>query len=146
MSGHAVDDLIRELALTRGPASGLEMATIRAHVAGAEFLSADSLEGHLEKRKIDGQWAVSTTADEYLLDAQSAARSASTVAVYFRRGGSLAALVGSTADIVPTSRLGPRCQPNLLVVYSADRGKVISAYQFSSLAQLALPGDTRWLG
>jgi hypothetical protein len=35
--------------------------------------------------------------------------------------------------------------PNLLVVYSADRGVLITGYQFSSLAHVRLPGEVVWL-
>ncbi len=35
--------------------------------------------------------------------------------------------------------------PEILVVYSADRGMIITGYQLSSLSQTGIPAEARWL-
>ena len=40
---------------------------------------------------------------------------------------------------------GLRALPHLLVLYAADRGMIVSGYQFSGRETLAIPQEARWL-
>ena len=92
----------------------------------------------------DDQWAVGTTEAEYLADLRRAVRTAgSRLVTYSARGGALAASFGP--NTVPASRRGASAEPWLFVVYSADRGILISGYQASSLQAVRIPGDALWL-
>jgi hypothetical protein len=46
---------------------------------------------------------------------------------------------------VPPARLGTAASPWLYVVYSADRGTIVSGYQVGGVETIRLPGDERWL-
>ena len=102
---------------------------------------------HLAQRAAaEGQWASGTTAAEYVDDLWRAVRSPrARLAVYVRRGGPIAALVTPTSDVIPADRLGPGALPWLIVVYSADRGILITGYQFSTFDEVSIPEDARWL-
>jgi hypothetical protein len=102
---------------------------------------------HLAQRvAAEGQWIIGTTAAQYVDDLRRAVRwPRARLAIYRRRAGAIAATVNQTADIVPQSRLGPRALPGLLVVYSVDRGILISGYQFSTFDELSIPEDALWL-
>lgn len=65
--------------------------------------------------------------------------------VYAERGGTIAATVAPTAVIVPIARQGSRALPNFLVVYSADRGNLVTGYQFSTLDEACVPREALWL-
>jgi hypothetical protein len=65
--------------------------------------------------------------------------------VYERAGDLVAATISTTDDIVPTSRRGVNAEPNLLVVFSARHGSVLSGYMFSTIEKLNLPERIRWL-
>jgi hypothetical protein len=45
---------------------------------------------------------------------------------------------------VDPARLGPEALPWLLVVFSADRGTMVSGYQISSVTLSNIPGDALW--
>lgn len=95
----------------------------------------------------DGQWTAVTTKDMYVNDLQRAIRHDSSR--FFVRqsmsGERIAIAVAQSAEIVPTSRRGRAFGPELLVVYSADIGKIISGYMVaSSLENVSRPG-TIWL-
>lgn len=106
----------------------------------------DSLHYHLVKRVVvERQWAWGTTAAQYLEDLRAAILSrGSGLALYRRRGGSLAAVVAVTASVVPGERLGPNSVANLIAIYSADRDILVTGYQLSRL-EAAVPGDALWL-
>jgi hypothetical protein len=105
----------------------------------------ESLFYHLVKRVlIEEQWSDGTTAAEYLADLRQAVRSPDArLLVYRRRGGPTAAVLAP--NLVPTDRRGPKPQPFLYVVYSADRSIIVSGYQASGLAEISVPADARWL-
>ena len=107
----------------------------------------DSLFAHLVRRVVlDQAWAIGTTADEYLRDLHHAARLSSIgLVIYSRRGGSIAGILAPTRFALRAARLGPGSLPELFVVYSADRGAIVSGYQVSSRDELAIPGDAQWL-
>ncbi len=50
-----------------------------------------------------------------------------------------------TADAVPNARRAASSLPEILVVYSADRGMIITGYQVSSSSQTGIPAEARWL-
>lgn len=146
ISQHPVDRLIRELIRTGRPATPEEveriierMATVpfnprqrrvRGEERGASYqgytLGAreEALRYHLIKRiVIEKQWAEGTTEEQYLTDLRRAvSSSAARLVVFERRGGFL-----------------------MLVIYAADRGIIVSGYQFSSLETVRIPEEARWL-
>ena len=102
---------------------------------------------HLAQRVvIDEQWAPGTTLADYFADITRAVHSpVADVAVYERRGGSIAITVVDTEAVLPLERRGPRSARHLLVVYSADRAIIVSAYQFSAFGVTGIPEDALWL-
>lgn len=166
---HPVDRLIHEAAQFGREITSAEIGQILERIATAPFnprvvrvpveerelsyygeilgARASSLTYHLFKRVVvEGQWALGTTTVEYLKDLRHAVRHPDAqCAVYYRRGGVIAATVTLTRAVVPKARLGPNAQPLLFVAYSADRGVVISGYQIRSLDTLAIPENARWL-
>jgi hypothetical protein len=62
-----------------------------------------------------------------------------------RQGGFIAISIAATDDIAPRERLGVAREPMLVVVYSAERGIIISGYQASSPSKVSIPGDALWL-
>jgi hypothetical protein len=169
MSQHPADLLIRRLIQTRDAAAPEEIEQIVERMATAPFdqralpvpmrlrglsyqgqtlgVRHDSFGYHLVKRVVDErQWTEGTTAADYLEDLRRGVRNRGVrLAVYERRGGFMAAALTATAAAVPLSRRAAESLPNLLVVYGADRGVIISGYQVSSLEQTGIPGEARWL-
>ena len=169
LSQHPTDRLIREIIQSRRQATLDEieqiierMATVpfdprvrnvrtREHgtVYGGRTVGAreESLFYHLSKRVVvEKQWADGTTADEYLADLRRGVRSADAhLLVYNDRAGPLAATVTPTVTVVPSERQGLNPLPNVIVVYSADRGNIITGYQFSTLDNVRLPQEALWL-
>jgi hypothetical protein len=161
--------LIRDLLDTARAATPVEVRRIVDHVATAPFdqrvLSApaelrgvtylgrtlaprdDALVIHLVTRVFkDEQWVPGTTADEYQEDLRRAVRSPSArLGLYARRGGHLAATVSQLHEAVPMQRRGPKSLPIVLVVYSLERGAIITGYQCSRLDAVSIPPETRWL-
>lgn len=168
-SQHPVDRLIRELIATRRAATPEEIDQIIDRMATAPFdprtrRVPDALRGvtyrrhtleeqeptmviHLVQRVAgDGQWVDGTTEAEYLADLRRAVRDlAAGLAVYLRHGGSIAATLTPTENVLPTERRGPDALPWLYVVYSGDRGIIISGYQASGLDTLSIPEHAQWL-
>jgi hypothetical protein len=166
---HPVDHLVQELVRTGRAATADEVERIGERIATATFGPSevrvrprerglsyqgralrtrdDSLFVHLVRRVVlERQWAAGTTADDYLADLRQAVRSPQRrLAIYLRRGGHLAATISPTLSGVPASRRGPEALPWLLVVYSADRGIIVSGYQISGSETAAIPEDARWL-
>jgi hypothetical protein len=160
--------LIRELVRTRRPASYDEVEQMLARMATAPFLSrplavppadrgaeyqgkplgrrADSGTYHLVKRVvIEEQWADGTTLDSYLNDLRRAVRDPSARLVVFeRRGGALAATVTPTERVLTPERRGAQTLPHLLVIYSADRGMIVTGYQFSAVERVGISQEATW--
>lgn len=169
LSQHPVDRLIRELVDTNRAATAEEVVRIIDRMATVPFAShevkinpqeqgasyhgmmlgarADSLTYHLIKRvAIEQQWAQGTTAQGYVTDLRRAIRDDETqLTVYRRRGGAMAAIVVPTARILPPDRRGPKPAPKMIVIYSADRGRIISGYQFSTFTVTGVPPEAQWL-
>jgi hypothetical protein len=169
ISQHPADRLIRLLIETERPVTGGEVDQIRERVAVASFGAEpvvvkparrgmsylgrtlagrdDPLFVHLVERVLrDRQWVEGTTAHEYVDHLQRAVRSpASQLAIYRRRGGAIVAALHRTVDVIPADRLGQDNLPVLVVIYSADRGILVTGYQASSLEAVSIPEDARWL-
>jgi hypothetical protein len=168
LSPHPVDTLIRELLATGRAADPVEIDLIIARIAGAPFdprldamiptkdrglsyrgttLGArdSALTYHLIKRVVgDRQWADGTTADQYVDDLHQAVRAADARLVLYRRRGGRIAAVLSRNRIDPVRR-GLDSSAWILIVFSADRGTIITGYQLSTPAPLNIPEDARWL-
>jgi len=67
------------------------------------------------------------------------------VAVVAIGGGAIALAIAATADVIPPPRLGAGAQALLVMVYSADRGTIVSGYQASSLARIRIGENAIWL-
>jgi hypothetical protein len=108
---------------------------------------APSVVVHLLTRVfVDDQWSADTSVEDYVQDLRSGVRSHSArLGLYIRRGGHLAAVIADTELAVPRTRRGTTSLPHLLVLYSADRGIIISGYQFSAMTAVAMPKDVLWL-
>lgn len=108
---------------------------------------ADSLSIHLVKRVVEGQWATGTTTADYLSDIRATvqAPSARILVTEADWGGSFAAAITPTTDVVPAGRRGPGAQRLLFVLYSANDAILKTAYMFSDLTTLRLSGKTVWL-
>lgn len=169
VSRHRVDELIRTLLATGRPPAADEVEQILERLAAAPFhhgsraippelqglayggrtirAREDSLFAHVVKRVLDErQWAGGTIAADYLDDLRRAVRHRSArLAIYEERGGPIAATVTPTGAAVPPRHAGPRSLGLLLVVYSADRGTIISGYQISSVEAARIPQEARWL-
>jgi hypothetical protein len=168
-SQHPIDVLIRRIVAATHRATESDVEQIFERVATSPFNSRfvavpaavqAKVYGHrrlgprepeivihvLTRIFLDGQWRVGTSTDEYLADLRAATRASHVrLAVYTRRGGSMAAVIAETEVVVPAARLGAKSLPHLLVLYSADRGIIVSGYQFSEMAAVAIPGDAQWL-
>lgn len=169
LSQHPVGRLIRELvrtgrAATTGDVRGiierlaatpfdrgivpvptsLRGVAYQHHVLGAR---EDTLIYHLVKR-VGGerQWPEGTTVDTYLDDLRRAVLApAARLGLYERRGGHIAVTLTPTAEVLEVARRTPDSLPMLLVVYSADRGIILSGYQVSSLDRTGIPQEALWL-
>jgi hypothetical protein len=82
--------------------------------------------------------------EEYLDDLHQVVRSQRVrIAVYERRGGCLAAALA--VNEIPIEHRGVDALPWVLVVFSADRGTIVSGYQTSTDLLTNIPGDALWL-
>ncbi|MDP9363005.1 MAG: hypothetical protein M3Q10_02025 [Chloroflexota bacterium] len=169
LSPHPVDRLVRELVRTRCPAGPGDAGRVIDRLANAPFdprvirtrlrergiayqgrslgMHEASLFVHLVRRVVvDEQWSTGTSGEQYTNDLRAAARApGSRLAVYARRGGHLVAAVAPAQEVVEATRRGPRFGPILLVVYSADRGIILTGYQVDEVESVPLPEDVRWL-
>lgn len=167
VSQHPVDVLIRELIRTRRPVTGDEIEQIINRIADVPFNPDmvavprkhrglryqgrvvrerdDSLFVHLVQRVLlEDQWKDGTSAEEYLGDLRAAILDTrARLVVYHRRGGSIAGIFATNS--VPITRRGAKQEPYLYVVYSADRGIIVSGYQVSGVEQINISGEPLWL-
>ena len=167
-SQHSVDQLIRELIQTGRAATAAEIGEILDRMATAAFnpdlravptrdrghsyqgqtlgTRADSLTYHLIKRVvIEEQWAHGTTASDYVGHLHAAARAAARLCAYSYGAGAIAATLSPTSQVVPAARLGPRLQALVLVIYSANLGRLVTGYQVSSVQATSIPTGALWL-
>lgn len=106
---------------------------------------AEAFFRHLVERVVDEQqWSWGTTEDRYLGDLASAVLDPSArLMVYNRRGENIAAVFAE--NVVSEERKGQEALPYIFVVYSADRGKIITGYQISGLGEVSIPEGFGWL-
>jgi len=119
--------------------------TYQAITLGAQ---ADSLTLHLFRRVVgDSQWAVDTTAEGYVQSLRRAARDTRNRLILYRQwqNRNLAAIIVPTENALTLAQMGTKAEPNLFVLYLANRGILISGYQFSSMDTIRIPGDAVWL-
>ena len=168
-AGRSPDALIRELITNPGqPATTEEIARILEHVArapfnmrsidvppvlvGREFLRRrlgvreDSLTVHVAQRVLrDKQWSDATTKEEFLEDIRQAVlHPEARLALYEARRTDYAAVVAP--NTVPSERLGQASGRYVIVFYSANRGRIISARQARDESKFNVPERARWLG
>jgi len=167
-SNHPTDILMRDIIQQDRTPTPDELRQIRAHIATASFnpamrrvgrsergksyqgivlgARALSTDYHLVKRVvIEQQWAYGTTFAEYLADLRNIVRSGqSSIALYFYRNEHTVMAIAPRESVVAATRTGSRPEQNILVIYSADRGNIITGYQFSELSEVDLPEGVRW--
>ncbi|CAA9574428.1 MAG: hypothetical protein AVDCRST_MAG18-2375 [uncultured Thermomicrobiales bacterium] len=169
ISQHPTDQLIRELIDRERLATESEIAAIVARMVSAPFeprtiavptdlqgvtyltqtldRRAPSLDIHLAKRVVsERQWTYGTTVVQYLADLRRAIQLPSArLLAYVRRGGYIAGVIVPTASVLTPTQLGLGALPFLLVIYSVDRGIIVSGYQIFALGQAGIPREARWL-
>jgi hypothetical protein len=167
---HPADRLIHDLIAHPRTVTEEEIRLITDRIASAPFNSAiqkvsvadrgfnyqgiipgrqtDSLTLHLIQRVIkDRHWAIGTTAVEYLRSLHAAARSESVQIALYRQWEErdIAVVIARTRTVLNEHQLGPKSETNLIVVYRADRGILITGYQFSTMDEINIPDDALWL-
>lgn len=118
------------------------------HQGNALGARVDSLTLHLVRRvEAEKQWAVGTTAGEYVGHLHQAAQEDSGHIALFRQWGirDIVAIIVPTHRVLEMRQRGPKWEPNLVVLYRADRGMLISGYQFSTMDAIHIPDDALWL-
>jgi len=168
LSEYPADRLIRNVIATRRQTTDTEVEQIIQRIASAPFdprtdalvplkdrglfyqgvtlgPRAPALTYHLAKRVVgDREWASGTTAVQYLVDLRSAILAPdSRLVLYRRRGGHVATVL--TVNRLPAARLGLEAKAMILVVFSADRGTIITGYQTAHSSPRNIPEDALWL-
>lgn len=165
MSQDPTDRLIRELIRTRREATSGEVERIVNRMATAPFMPTvrvpprdralyhrdrtvgireDSLFYHLAKRVSEGQWRFGTIEAEYLRDLRDAVSNADArLVVYALGSGNFAAILAG--NTVAETRLGEVSEDYIFVVYSADRGRILSGYQVSGIETINISENPLWL-
>jgi len=167
---HPADLLIHELIARPRPATEQEIRLIIDRIASAPFnrdmqnvpiaqrglgyrgiipgAHMTSLALHfIQHVEVERQWATGTTIDAYLESLHRAARDPEVQIALYRQWGmrDIAVAIVPTKRVLDSRQMGPGALPNLLVVYRADRGMLISGYQFSSMDNVRIPKDAVWL-
>lgn len=171
MSRNDVDALIRQLIKRDRVPSEQDAIDVLNHIAGATFYQGrrnipeplqglmrsagypipdygDDLVYHWAKHVLgDRQWTLDTTASEYFRYAMDAVLHPDVrlLAQVARSGHHVAVAICSVENVVPVTRRGPRAGTDLLVVYSADAGRIVSAYMTASTSRITSRSGTIWL-
>lgn len=171
LSQHPVDIAIREILRGDRPAADLSASAVADRMASVTFslsrrglprplLAFMELHGYaIERRPTeltnhwakhvlgDGQWSVGTDATQYMNDLRAVCHHSVSRLVLRRiaSGSRRAIAIANTLDIVPSERLGANYGPELVVVYSADTGKILSGYMVQIFAAPASEPETIWL-
>jgi len=105
----------------------------------------DSLTVHLAQRVfVDEQWSDNTMKEEFLEDIEQAVlHPEARLAVYEARQTDYAAV--AAPNTVPSERLGRAPGGCVIVFYSANRGRIISARQARDESKFNVPERARWL-
>ena len=86
------------------------------------------------------------TMDDYLADIHALVASADiSIAAGRERGGLLVYFIGGVRSHISAYHLGLEPAELFVVIYSADRDRIITGYQFSTMTNLRMPGDCIWL-
>lgn len=95
----------------------------------------------------DGQWESSTSEAIYFHDLRQAILHPRSRLVLHRlpNGRSRAIVITYTSHIIPLERLGPKYGPELVVVYSADTGKILTGYMVKFSSDITSRPGTIWL-
>lgn len=95
----------------------------------------------------DGQWAPSMSETAYFHDLRQAILHPTSRLVLHRlpNGRSRAIIMTYTMHIIPLERLGPKNGPELVIVYSADTGKILTGYMVKSSFDIISRPGTIWL-
>lgn len=167
-SRHTVDVRIRELSDPSTEMTNDDLDAIVEHVATASFsakqwsiphqmrivfdgvqvgATAESALYHVLKRVVhDRQWSTATSLSGYFEDIVATVQSSSSrIAVFRRWQQTTVAFLAETSAIVPVHRRGAAALPFVLVLYSADTGKINTAYMVASEPAARIPGHARWL-
>jgi hypothetical protein len=167
---HPADQLIQELIARPRTATADEIGQIINRIASAPFdtemqrvpralrgltyqgitlgAEADALTIHLFKRVLaDEQWAVGTDATAYLETLRAAVHTPLARLVLYRQWDTrdIAAVITRTGESVDPDRLGAKAEAYLIVLYEANRGILLSGYQFSTMEAIRIPRDALWL-
>jgi hypothetical protein len=168
LSQHPIDVAIRRIVAGEQVATGTDIEQIIERMASVPFIPdlvsvprtlrrisvaelgardiVPSLTLHLVRRIAEKQWTSNANEVTYLADLRRGIRHRSArLAVYNRRGGTIALSVSQTNDVLANEARGVESLPMFAVVYSADRGMIITGYQASSLEAITIPEDARWL-
>jgi hypothetical protein len=108
----------------------------------------DDLVYHWAKHVLgDKQLTPDTTATEYFEYAMDAVNHPDVrlIAQTARSGHHVTVAMIPVENVVPVIRWGPRVGTDLLVVYSADVGRIVSAYMTASTSQITSRAGTVWL-
>jgi len=166
VSNHPVDQMIRDMIARQYTPTVTDLQRILAHIAQADFyqrsykiskvvgqnylgrtINAEEqgLFAHLIKRVlIEKQWAWGTTKQDYLDDLhRMVQQEGNQVGIGIQRKENNVIVFGGNG--IPMERRGEEALGSMVVVYSADRGKIISGYQISSLRTVRIPEDVQWL-
>lgn len=167
-SQHPLDIRIRALNDVQQAVSTFELHQIVEHVASATFSdkqwsverrlrvefegervgpTADSALFHALKHiYLDGQWAVTTRLSDYVDDVRTAVRHPDArIVVYQRWAQTTLMTLAPTVDVVPPERIGTNALPFVAVIYSADIGKISTAYMVRFETAARIPRNARWL-
>jgi len=95
----------------------------------------------------DQQWTSDTTPEEYWQYGQAAIRheESQLVVLNAASGHDVAIVIAKTANVVPERRLGPRAGDEVLVIYSATTGRILSVHMVESSFRLTAGTSTVWL-
>jgi hypothetical protein len=166
-----IDDLIRSLVSGDRVPSKQDAVAILNHIAGSTFYMGrrniprplqelmrehgyaipdrgDDLIYHWAKHVLgDEQWTPDTTPTEYWEHAQRTIRHPDSrlVVQNATKGHDVAIVIADTANIVQAEQLGPRAGDEMLVVYTATTGRILSAHMVESSTKLTARPSTIWL-
>jgi hypothetical protein len=167
LSPNETDRLVRRLIRSGRVATAQEVEQIAGRVAQAPFNTGLVLSGdeanveylgrttkdrddagwvHLVKRvETEKQWRNGTSLNEYVSDLQRVAINAEKIAVYRRRGGSIVLLWARTDEVIAEDHKGLNAKSEIITIYSADRGMIITGYQIKHISEVSLGENLQWL-
>ncbi len=124
---------------------------VPAELVGLEFLGEelrtreDSLMAHMAARVLrDKQWREGSMKEDFLSDVKRAVLHPDVaLAVYETRRTNFAGAVAP--NTVPLGRRGSDSGDYIVVLYSADRGRIITAYQAEDAYSTRIPERARWI-